>query len=61
MKVLKKGLYDAHMLFNQEKTNVTKQQNVKDPEIQKPRVRQPQAPLSPMVYPSVYAPLCKKG
>ena len=49
------------MLFNQEKSKVTKQQNVKDPESHKPRVRQPQAPFSPMVYPSEYAPLSKKG
>ena len=61
MKALKQGLLDAHMLFNEEKTKVTKQQNVKNPEIQNPRVRRPQAPLSPMVNPSVYAPLSQKG
>ena len=61
MKVLKKSLYDANMLLHKEKNKVTKQQNVKDPESKKPRVRQPEAPLSPMIYSSVYAPLTKKS
>ena len=61
MKVLKKSLYDANMLFNQEKSKVTKQQNVQNYESHKPRGKQPQAPLSPMVYPSEYAPLSQRG
>ena len=57
MKALKQGLLDAHMLFNEEQAKVTRQQNVKNPQTQNPRVRRPQSPLSPMVNPSVYAPL----
>ena len=53
MKVLKKGLLDANMLFNEEQAKVTRQQNVKNSETQNPRVRRPQAPLSPLVNPSV--------
>ena len=61
MKALKQGLLDAHMLFNEEQAKVTRQQNVKNPQTQNPRVRRPQSPLSPMVNPSVYAPLSQTG
>ena len=44
-----------------EKSKITKQQSIssKKPKSQEPRVPQPLAPLSPMVYPKVYSPLSR--
>ena len=56
-----KKVYNAHMYLSKEKSKVTKQQSVssKKPESQVPKVPQPQAPLSPIVYPTVYSPLSR--
>ena len=61
MKVLKKTLYDANILCNQEKSKISKKQRVNSHEDHPTRNKRPQSPLSPMVNPKEYAPLTKKN
>ena len=60
MKVLKKTLYDANLLCNQEKSIISKKQRVDSHDDHQTRNKRPQSPLSPMVNPKEYAPLTKK-